>query len=119
MSLEAIIYLADVIPNLRQASIIILVMSVIASGYLIFWGFIYYEETGEKLKYSYKPYLIIAIIAAIFAILTPSKEAIYTMAGVSATKQITTTPEAQKALKVINLGLDKAINKLQEKENHE
>jgi hypothetical protein len=78
-------------------------------------------DNGEQPKIQWrikhtKGFGFIAIFVLLFMVFSPTKETIYTIAGISATKQIASTPEAKKALQIINLSLDKTISKLQESE---
>lgn len=61
----------------------------------------------------YIDFLLFSILGLI-SVLTPSKEAMYLMAGANATQKLDDTPEATKARKALNLGLDKIIMNLQE-----
>lgn len=110
MSLEMIVYLASVLPNISQMAILVVVPTIaIWIGSVMFYG-IEYSIFRPNLKI----FLPIIISCMLLIIAIPDKQTIYTMAGISVTKDIAQTPEAQKALKLINLGLDKAINNLQE-----
>ena len=115
MSLETIIYLADVLPNIRTIAGIVMTITTLGIALSFDYALAYETWAEKKFKWPIKTLLITTIICLITCIFVPSKEAIYMMAGVSATKQIANTPEAEKALKILNLGLDKAISKLQDK----
>ena len=106
-----IVYLADVLPMLsealRWASLI---------GFLILSSYIFYNLVeGNKIKWitSILIFLLFSILGLI-SVFIPSKNAIYLMAGANATQQLADTPEAAKARKALNLGLDKIIMNLQE-----
>lgn len=72
---------------------------------------------GEDERYKKGICIFFSILFTLTALLTPSSKAIYMMAGLNTIQNTINTPEADKVRKLINLGLDKAIDKLNESEN--
>lgn len=111
MSLSMIVYLADVLPML--SSVLGWASGI---GFLILSSYLFFNIVeGGKIKWitSILIFLLLSILGLI-SILIPSKEAVYLMAGANVTQQLADTPEATKARKALNLGLDKIIMNLQE-----
>ncbi len=120
MSLEWIIYLGDITPTLKDVlGFIGFICTVGATGLT---GINISAAIGDVKPLPTKKLITILYICGLpcimTAILIPSKEAIYMMAGSSAVKEALKTPEASKVLTLINLELDKQIDTLQKEKNH-
>lgn len=110
-NLACVIYLADIVNPIKAAtSLIALLTGIIASAGII----VAVSHVNDNIRICAIKMLVCSFICAIIALLTPSKEAIYLMTGVTTVQEIAATPEANKVKKILNLGLDKMINNLQE-----
>lgn len=117
-----LVYLADIAGSIVRIVNVVIMLSLLL---LLVTAFISAMSAGEnnegiygfkqRIKQLYfKPIIITCCILAAIGCFIPSKNTIYIMAGLSVTQKISETPEAKKALGLLNLGLDKAISKLQE-----
>lgn len=110
-------YLINVIENLSCVFTLILVVGVLgligtAAYYVIFDELTHIKDFIKILKF-YMPFYLICVI---ITILLPNKNTMYLMAGAKATEMLATTPEASKAREALNLGLDKILTELKEKQ---
>lgn len=100
-----LLYAADVAGNVRDAAIMMLVLGVIAAGIYT----IVYSVTEEE----WPPHLKkicggLALVAAV-AMLTPSKQLILIAAGARAGAVAIETPIGQKAVRLLDAALTKAL----------
>lgn len=122
-----LVYLANVADRLicttKNVSIVLLIILPCLHA---FGSFLISQRYDEEREYKeiycgilkrLIPVYILGLVSLGVYTFTPDKDAMYLMGGISAAQTVSQTPEAQKALKVLNLGLDKAIDKLQESNN--
>lgn len=115
------IYLADIVDNLRGVFVITIFIFIIIG---IFLGLDLlmdnYDEDDEKrfkLKCFKRSSIALGICFIIISIL-PSKQSVYIMTGLKAGNELVQSETGTKALKVLNLKLDEYLNDLQkEKDN--
>lgn len=128
MSLESIIYWADVIGKIQFCFIVLLAVEIFfLIGVLVNSHYkweesitMYYQEETrknaakmhQKLRRSAKYIFLLITFNILLLVFLPSQNTIYMMIGVSASKEALQTPEVQKVIKVINLELDKKIKEL-------
>lgn len=101
MSLATIIYLASLSQGLAVLCFIIGGLGIVILPIAIH-------------KNIWKKGFITCLILLLISIALPSRDTIYLMVGADGVEQVAQTPEAMKARQVLNLGLDKIINNLQE-----
>jgi len=111
MSLATVIYLASLSKGLAVLCFIIGALGIIILPFAICAEL---EASGITHKNIWKKGFITCIILLLISIALPSQDTIYLMVGANGVEQVANTPEAAKARKALNLGLDKIINNLQE-----
>ncbi len=111
MNLSTIIYLAQLSNNL---SLFMMIGCFIS--FVILCTCLAISLVEEKIiPYTFLKYMIpIWMFFSFMACALPSKNTIYTIIAANGVTDLAKTPEADKARKVLNLGLDKMINNLQE-----
>lgn len=115
MNLETIIYLADILPTIKISCSVILIIGICIFGPLCLILLIVGDDEGINLSRTiFRIAWKVILGLALLAVFIPRESTIYRMAGISMIKTASQSPEAQKTLKLINAGLDKALNKLED-----
>ncbi len=118
MSISLIIWLADVSANF--ATLLGIASGVGAVLLLLYFG-ASLAESHEYSKVGVGVWSLIVSIAAITAVMLPSKQALYMIAGVSVAEKVIADPRVQatteKVILLINSKLDAEIGKLTEGKN--
>lgn len=114
-----LVYLADIVENVRGVGILVCVLTVIcicACCFLILENDCIPDELTRVVSRINK-YLIISFLCALsIVIFTPSKQGVYLMSGFKAGNELIQSETGQKALKVINMKLDEYLNDIQQHE---
>jgi hypothetical protein len=112
MSIEWLIYLADVVGSICTLLVLFgLVISVISIGWMI-------EASANHVNKKGKYFLIgsaVSLLLFLVSALIPSKQAIYLIAGASIAKDLAKTETAKKVEAIIESELDKLIHKGEKK----
>ena len=112
MSIELFIYLAEVIPNLSNAFTAIGLVMLVASVFIgCCWeeASNYQQEAAKIWKKTFFSSLFVALFTGLFAVLCPSKQTMYLMAGASVAKDAINSSTGQKVKQLIDKELDKLI----------
>ena len=108
-------YLINVIENLKCVVTLIQVLGIfaIAATSMFYFMHLYDGNNIKPIKITLLWILIpFYVFITVVNILLPDKETMYLMTGAKATEMLAATPEASKARKVIDLGLDKILVEL-------
>lgn len=107
-----LVYLADIVDNIRMLGIlscIAFLIGVISCG--VVYADIYVSDDTRRLSWRLGKYSVISLLVSIFIVVfTPSKQGIYIMGGLKAGNEVIQSETGQKALKVINMKLDDYLN---------
>jgi len=96
------LYLADTLPKIGEGALLIGVLICIIGGvFLAAWAVAFLSE-DTKAPPPWRPYIISMAILFFVAVLIPSKETIYLIAGSQAGEYVVNTPEAQEILNDIH-----------------
>lgn len=115
-----IIYLADIVDNLRGVFVITIFIFIIIGIFLglslLMDNYDGEEDKRFKLKCFKRSSIALGICFIIISIL-PSKQSVYIMTGLKTGNEIIHSETGTKALKILNLKLDEYLNDLQKEEN--
>ena len=107
-SLSWFLYLAEVVPNIGVASIFYLcIVGFVGSFLLAFMA----EELGPE-NLPIKTHIALLVGAVLLAVLTPSKQTIYLIAGSEAGEYVVTSPEGQEIINDIKAIIKSQIEEL-------
>jgi len=113
MSIEWLIYLADVVGSISWLFFISgLVISIISIGWMIEASI---NCVNKKFKYFYSIGIAVSLLLFLVTALIPSKQAIYLIAGASIAKDLAKTETMKKIETIIESELDKLIHKGEKK----
>jgi hypothetical protein len=108
MSIEWLIYLADVVGSIYVLFIFSgFVIGVISVGWMVEATI---DHANKKFKYFYSIGISASLLLFLVAALIPSKQAIYLIAGASIAKDLAKTETAKKVEAIIESELDKLIH---------
>ncbi|EAH5085380.1 TPA: hypothetical protein R8R34_001267 [Campylobacter jejuni] len=121
MKLVFLIYIASILDDINRAFFTAGILSLACGIFAIILYYIYKFESNEKFvniaKKGMKIFIPISIITGSTAILIPSKETAYLMAGAyigeKAVKSEFVNNRLEKIIEIIDLNLDKQIKELQ------
>ncbi|ENM7488099.1 hypothetical protein AB8K26_000270 [Campylobacter coli] len=121
MKLVFLIYIASILDDINRAFFTAGVLSLACGIFAIILYYICKFESNEKFvniaKKGMKIFIPISIITGSTAILTPSKQTAYLMAGAYIGNQVATSEfvnnRLEKIIEIIDLNLDKQIKELQ------
>ena len=111
MSIEWLIYLADVVGALSAMLIIGGLVCAFLSGGLV----VYLVDNMDKHWYVGGICFLISLSSIVFGVLLPSKQAIYLIAGASIAKDLAKTETMKKVETTIESELDKLIHRGEKK----
>lgn len=111
------LYLADTLPKIGEGALLLGVLICMIGG--LFLGFWTVEFANEEIETPppWRLYIIIVTILFFAAVLIPSRETIYLIAGSQAGEYVVNTPEAQEILNDIHAVIRAQLSELTEKTN--
>lgn len=101
------LYLADVVPNVGQASVIYLIFGGLMGGFVLAFMRIELEK-----EIPIKTFIASLFLALIISVLVPSKDTIYLIAGSEAGEYVVTSPEGQEIINDIKAIIKSQIEEL-------
>lgn len=110
MSIELMIYLANILPNLGALFRVLSLIGLV----VLFVVTMYCALEGEKLKVKWYHIGIVAMLALVGTII-PSERTIYMMAGASIGKDLIASETGVKVQKLLNSKLDELISQGEKK----
>ena len=113
MSIEWLIYLADVVGSICMLFVLSgFVIAAISIGWMVEASI---HDADKKFKYFYSIGIAVSLLLFLVSALIPSKQAIYLIAGASIAKDLAKTETAKKVEAIIESELDKLIHKGEKK----